>query len=211
MKAVKIPKIIIEYNRFLDPIFISYVQSNPEWKSYPVPQKEEVLGRVENYKKEWVKHEQEILRGLCNITDLEFNRDVIDIYIVSVNPRQFSNPVIIKSGFPPDEFVDTLTHELIHRLLVLNKIKKEIMVNDKYLSESDTVKNHVIVHALLKYIYLDILKDKKRLEKNILRSKNHGTNEYARAWEIVKQEGYKNLIEEFKNKLAPHNHEIMGR
>jgi hypothetical protein len=205
MKAVKIPKIIIEYNRFLDPIFIHYVQSNPEWKDCIIPEKEDVLERVENYKNEWIKYEQEILYGLSNITGLKFNRDVIDIYIVSVNPRQFSNPIIIKSGFSPDEFVDTLTHELIHRLLVLNKIKKDIIIDDKYFTESEIVKNHIIVHALLKYIYLDILKDDSRLKKNILRSKNHGTNEYTHAWEIVEQEGYKNLIEEFKNKLAPHN------
>lgn len=124
MKTKKIPKIIIEYNRFLDPVFINYVQSNPEWKNYPIPEKKNVLERVENYKKEWEKYEQEILQGLYDITNLEFNRDAIDVYIVSVNPRQFSNPIIIKSGFSPDEFVDTLTHELIHRLLVLNKIKK---------------------------------------------------------------------------------------
>ncbi|MBU4224021.1 hypothetical protein KJ934_02270 [Patescibacteria group bacterium] len=199
MEAVKIPKIIIEYNRFLDPIFINYVKSNPEWENYPIPEKENVLERVENYKKEWTKYEQRILLGLCDITGLEFNRDVIDVYIVSVNPRQFSNPIIIKSGFSPDEFVDTLTHELIHRLLVLNKIKKEIIVDNKYFTESEIIKNHIIVHALLKYIYLDILKDNSRLEKNILRSKNHGTNEYTRAWEIVEQEGYKNLIKGFKN------------
>lgn len=202
---MQIPKIIIEYNRFLDPIFINYVKSNPEWKNYSIPEKEEVLKRVENYKKEWTKNEQKILHGLCDSINLEFNRDVIDIYIVSVNPRQFSNPIIIKSGFKPDEFVDILTHELIHRLLVLNKIKKEAIVSDKYSDETDIVKNHIIVHALLKYIYLDILKDASRLEKNFLRSKNHNTNDYFRTWEIVEREGYKKLIDEFKNKLALHN------
>lgn len=85
-----------------------------------------------------------------------------------------------------------------------------MIVNNKFLNEPDSVKNHIIVHSLLKYIYLNVLKDESRLEKNILRSKNHKTNEYARAWKIVEQEGYKNLIEEFKNKLVPHTNEAMG-
>ncbi len=197
---MKIPTIIIEYNRFLDPIFINYVKSNSQWKNYPIPEKEEILERVENYKKEWSEHGLNILQGLIDVAGLEFHRDVIDVYIVSINPRQFSNPIIIKSGFSPDEFIDVLTHELIHRLLVLNRIKKGSLIGDKYSDETDIVKNHIIVHALLKYIYLDILKDSSRLEKNILRSKNHGTSEYFRAWEIVENDGYKNLIEEFKNK-----------
>lgn len=155
------------------------------------------MARVKNYKSEWAKF------GLCNITELKFNRDVIDVYIVSVNPRQFSNPIIIKSGFEPDEFIDTLTHELIHRLLVLNKIKKTAIVNKQYMDESATTQNHILVHALLQYIYLDILKDSVRLEKNILRSKNHNTNDYSRAWETVEKEGYKKIINEFKLKIAP--------
>ena len=200
-KSLKIPKIIIEYNRFLDPIFINYVQSSPRWKNWPIPSKETVLKKIRDYKKEWIKYEKKILYSLYSITGLNFNRDTIEVYIVSVNPRQFSNPIIIKSGFSPDEFVDVLTHELIHRLLVINKIKKKTIIDNKYSNEPEIVKSHTIVHALLKYIYLDILKDKKRLEKNILRSKNHVTNEYMRAWEIVKKENYIKLIKKFKKNI----------
>ena len=206
-KPINIPEIRIKYNRLIDPIFIFYCQNNPElkksgWNDWVPPQKEGIDRRVENYKTEWVKYEEKILKGLIEITGLDFKNQIIDVHIVSGNPRQISNPLIIKSGFLPDEFVDVLTHELLHRLLTINKIKKEIMVSEKYTEETVATQNHIIVHALLKYIYLDILKDDSRLRKNIEDSKKHSTNEYARAWDIVEKEGYMKLINEFKDKLS---------
>lgn len=204
-KSIKIPKFIIKYNRFLDPIFISYIQSDPKWKNWIVPSREIVLKRAQNYKKEWAKYEEKIIRNLCSITGLKFNRNVIDVYIVSGNPRQFSNPIIIKSGFPPDEFVDVLTHELIHKLFQDNiDIFPVKILTEMFPKESQTTKNHIFTHAILKYIYLDVLKDKKRLEKNIIKSKNHGTNDYMRAWKIVERTGYKKLIKELKDKIKKH-------
>jgi hypothetical protein len=157
--------------------------------------------RVGNYKSEWDKHGSAILSGLCDITQLEFHRDVIDVYIVSGNPRQFSNPIVMKCGFSPLEFVNELTHELIHRLFVLNRLKKSMIELGGYMSESDLVKDHILLHALLKYVYLDILNDESRLKINIDGSALHSTNEYSRAWEIVEVEGYMNIINEFKTKL----------
>ncbi len=122
------PKILIEYNRFLDPIFIAFIQSQPQWKDWKPAPLEEVLEKVEEYKNEWEKYGPKILNALCEVTSLSFNREVIDVYIVSGNPRQFSNPVVIKSGFSPSEFVDVLTHELIHRLFVLNNLKKKVII-----------------------------------------------------------------------------------
>jgi hypothetical protein len=191
------PEILIEYNRFLDPVFIAYIKSQSRFKDWEVPSIEEVLARIQNYKNEWDKEGNLILESLCQVTNLNFNRNAIDVYIVSGNPRTFSNPIVIKSGFDPSEFVDTLTHELIHRLFTLSKVKKDKMFSSKYENETDIVKNHILLHAILKYIYLDILKDTGRLDKNIGRSKRHSTNEYSRAWEIVEIEGYKELINNF--------------
>ncbi len=196
-KTLKIPKINIIYGKLLDPIFLNYCKNHPKWKNWTSPSKNEVLGKIKKYQKEWLKYEKKILLALIKVSGLSFNRDILDVYIVSGSPRQLSNPIIIKSGLLPSEFVDVLTHELIHRLLVLNNIKKKFIIDKKYASEEETAKNHIVVHALLKYIYLDILKDKNRLKKNILRSKHHNTNEYIRAWEIVEKEGYKKLIYEF--------------
>ncbi len=202
-----LPEIIIKYNRFLDPIFIFYCQNNPDlksrgWNDWSPPPIDEVLRKVDLYEKEWKKNEELILSSIVNITGLSFHRNAIEVHIVSGNPRQFSYPVVIKSGFQPSEFVDVLTHELIHRLLTVNSLKWTDIVDQEYLTENDLVKNHILLHAILKYIFLDVLKEPKKLDLNLERSRGHGLNDYTRAWEIVDKEGYKKIIERFKSRTS---------
>ncbi len=203
----KLPKIIIKYGKVLDPIFIFYCQNNPDlkargWNDWIPPTQEEVFKRIEDYRKEWLKYETKILKGICSVLEIEFKRNAIDVYIVSGNPRQLSSPIVIKSGFSPGEFVDSLTHELIHTLFQDNGMRIPISIwNEMFPGETDSVKSHVVLHAILKYIYLDILKDEKRLERNIRGSEKHSTEDYLRAWEIAEKEGYLEIIKKFKNKI----------
>lgn len=205
MKAV-MPKIRIKYNRFLDPIFIFYCKNNPElkkqgWNDWIPPEKEKVLERVKKYKEEWSKYENRIIYEMCNILGLNFERNIIDVHIVSGNSRQFSNPIVIKSGFEPDEFVDVLTHELLHVLFQDNiDIFPTQILDEMFPDESKTTKNHIITHAVLKFLYLDILKDRGRLERNIFNSKRHSSFDYTRAWEIVEEKGYREIINDLKKR-----------
>ncbi|MBU6431035.1 MAG: hypothetical protein KGJ58_00090 [Patescibacteria group bacterium] len=206
MMEMNLPKIRIKYNRFLDPIFTFYCKNNPElkkqgWNDWIPPEKEKVLERVKNYNEEWIKYENKILSKICEILGLNFERNIIDVHIVSGNPRQFSNPIIIKSGFSPDEFVDVLTHELLHVLFQDNiDIFPIKILNEMFQDESKTTKNHIITHAVLKFLYLDILKDRERLERNILNSKKHNSSDYTRAWEIVEEKGYREVIDDLKKR-----------
>ena len=202
----KFPKIIIRYNLLIDPIFVFYCQNNPKlkklgWDKWVPPSEEELLKRVRAYKEEWSKYEKKILKGVCDVFELNFKANIIDVYIVSGNPRSMSHPLIIKSCYPPDKFVDVLTHELIHRLIDSNGLSRIVYkVKKKYINESGLVKAHIIIHAILKYIYLDILKQRYRLNRSLLSSKKHCTDEYSRAWEIVKKDGYRKIISDFKSK-----------
>ncbi|MBU6431522.1 hypothetical protein KGQ29_04070, partial [Patescibacteria group bacterium] len=162
---MELPKIRIKYNKFLDPIFKTYIKSNPKWKDWVEPTEAEVKDRVKKYKKEWVKYEKKILEGICELLDLNFSQNIIDVHIVSGNDRQFSNPVVIKSGFKLDEFIESLIHELIHRLFsdnVQNVIAGKIFL-EMFPDENELTRNHIITHAVLKFIYLDFLKDKEKL------------------------------------------------
>ena len=204
----KIPKIKILYNGLIDPIFIFYCQNNPElkkrgWNDWVPPSKEEILRRIKAYKEEWEKYEEKILTAMTEILSLEFINQVIDVNIVSGLSRAMSNPIIIKSGFSPSEFVDVLAHELIHKLFQDNvdiypwKILQEMFPNEK----DKTVLNHIITNAVLMYIFVDILKDQSRLDINLESSKNADSDSYAKAWGIVKERGHINLIKELKRKI----------
>ncbi len=199
--VMKYPKINIAYNRFLDPIFIEWIQSKPEWKDWKPPTKEEVLERIEKYKEEWRKYEKPILKGICSILKLPFVQNIVDVHIVSGNPRAFSNPIVMKSGYSPDEFVDVLTHELIHRLLSNHgeSVSTKVLVK-LFPLEDNLTRIHILVHAVLKYIYLDVLKQPERLKKNMERSSQmatKGIKAYHRAWEILGERGYVEFVKEF--------------
>lgn len=202
----KLPKIIIKYGKLLDPIFIFYCKNNPDlksrgWNEWTPPSQDSVLKRINEYKQEWVKSGDKRLSGICDIMGFKFRRNVIDVYIISGISRQLSDPIVIKSGFTPDEFVDTLTHELIHKLFEDNVKKFPIAIlKEMFPNETETTRNHVITYSVLKYIYLDVLKDQSRLERNKEKSRKHSTNDYIRAWEIIEKEGYLNLIDSIKRK-----------
>ena len=204
---MQIPKIQIKYARFLDPASVFYCKNNPDlkssgWNDWIPPAKDKVLERIENFKKEWSKHEKIILEAICGILEMNFTQNVIDVYVVSGNPRQFSDPIILTSTQPPKEFVDSLTHELIHKLFQNNvDIFPWKILPKMFPDESNLTKNHIITYAVLKYIYLDILKDKSRLEKNLKRSSKDIHKDYDRAWEIVEKEGYMELIKKLKDKI----------
>ena len=204
---VKLPKITIKYGKLLDPIFVFYCKNKQDlkkqgWNDWVPPAQEKIKQRIYDYRQEWGKSEEKILRGMCNILEMKFKRNIIDVYIVSGSSRQLSDPIVIKSGFKPNEFVDSLTHELIHKLFEDNIKKFPIMIlKEMFPNETDTTRNHVITHSVLKYIYLDVLKDKSRLERNLEVSRKHRTNDYARAWEIVEERGYVELIKLLKTKI----------
>src|SRR6266403_1271388 len=152
---MKLPEIKITYSKILDPIFVHYVQNHPLWKDRPYqpwtpPSEETVIVHVKQYQEIWKKYGRRILEGIVTFFDIEFYENIIEVYIVSKNPRGFSNPLILSSSYSGDAFISTLTHELIHRLSEGNKftigMQKKLFPKLPQLTRS-----HVMVHAALKY------------------------------------------------------------
>lgn len=202
---MKLPEIKIFYNGLIDPFFIAHNKHYEKngWNKWVPPTKEEVLKKTEELRSLWKKDEETILTAMCDITNLNFKRNLIDVHIVSGSPRDISRPLIISAHNPKENFVASLTHELIHKLFsdnIENGVYKEIF-KDLFSEETKTTQNHIILFAILKHIYLDVLKDKEKLKKLIEKSQNHTTDEYSRAWDILNKEGYQELIEKFKEKI----------
>jgi len=192
------PKISIRHNKFLDPIFVGWIKAQPQWKDWKRPSDELIKSQISMYNEEWDKYGERILRGICEATGLNFKRNQIDVYVVSGSLRPFSRPIVIKSGYEPDYFVNVLTHELIHCLYSDND--EEVNKPLHYPHENHTVSVHVYLNAILKYIYIDVLGEPERyeLDKKMVADSKLG---YNIAWDIVDKIGHLKLIEDFKEKM----------
>lgn len=161
--------------------------------------KEFIDETVELYKSSWAPYEKKILEGMCEVLDLEFKQNTIDAYVLPFG-HSFSNPMVISTKYSGDQFIEVFTHEIIHRLLTDNtkiaeKPDLDLIKTWKKLFGDKHAWNtlvHIPVHATLEYIYIDVLKEPKRLENDIKFYKQYPT--YADTWKYVKQKGYKDII-----------------
>jgi hypothetical protein len=194
------PRIIIGHSRFLNPIFAEWGKIKSENNDWKPMESEALFEKISKYRGMWQPYEEKVCQGLMEALDLHFLENVINVYIVSGQKGGFSDPLIISPGVPEIRFVDLLAHELVHRLLTFNaeeiRVGKifDVMFPDM---EDQLTKNHIIVHAVLQYLYIDVLKEPVRLENDISFHKNNPG--YADAWKIVTDRGYQQLLKEFKS------------
>lgn len=172
------------------------------WKDWTPPSKKEVTERVLNYKKEWEKHEKIVLKEMNLLTGLSFKQNIIKVHVVSGNPRQISNPIVIKSGYKPKEFVGILIHELMHELFSQNMdaVYPHIF-QDMFPHQHKVVQKHVVIYAVLKKIFNDTLNKKEYIELSVNLTKKHSTNVYLHAWDLVEKQGATNIIKNLKEQI----------
>ncbi len=159
--------------------------------------------RVAEYQEAWQPIEKTILTGMTEILELSFRQNIIDVYIAPWF-RAFSDPMVIGVMQEPDVFVDTLTHELIHRLLTDNTtVPHETMLLEewqKLFGKKHTFGTvvHIPVHAVHKAIHVDLLKQPERLKRDIAANKKYEATDYIAAWDYVDKHDYKEIIKKLK-------------
>jgi hypothetical protein len=159
--------------------------------------------RVAEYHKAWQPFEQKILTGMTETLGLSFRQNIIDVNIAPWF-NAFSDPMVIGVMQEPDVFIDTLTHELLHRLLTDNTaIPHETLLLGEWQnlfgknhSFSTTV--HIPVHAVHKAIYLDFLNAPERLKRDIANNKKYDAADYVAAWNYVEKHDYKEIIKQLQ-------------
>lgn len=165
----------------------------------PLRTYDEYVEVVEQYRKWWQPHNDKILHGLCDILDLEFSQNIID---VNVAPwfTPISDPMVIGPGFKSEiALVNTITHELIHRLLTDNTslhYEHDFFTDWKNLFGDDHDWNtliHIPVHAVMKRLYLDVIDRPDLLEFDIEDTKDNPP--YAAAWSYVNGNEYAKIVE----------------
>lgn len=169
---------------------------------------DELEQRADDYRRAWKKYEGQVLTGLQKIYDLSFRLKMINVAIAPWTVGAgISFPLIIDSKSEPDEFVDVLAHELIHILLTDNNIltvmniksRNRLKFGELFGTEhSDLTLVHIAVHAGLKKLYLDILNDPKRLERDVEHCKK--SPDYKKAWDYVEKNNYEEILKKIRNR-----------
>lgn len=203
---MKIPEIRINFSWLL---FYGESQSLAQAHNFKLEAYDYYDEKVAEYRKTWKKHEKKIIEGLQNALGVEFYRPVID---VSCTPYFIpkSDPLIMNFNETPDRFVDVLMHELCHVLLTDNNKHQSngdspaldlIALWKKLFQGEDgfNVLAHIPVHALSKYVYVDILGESLRLERDkkaIEEWDNSGA--YKTSWDYVEKHDYKEIIDHLR-------------
>lgn len=193
------PKIIFKYSWIYDQNWKKWIKIyiKKEDKNYPTTP--EVLSYIKKVESMWHKYEKKVLGEMSKLTGLKWKEKNITCYVVG-NCFPFSDPLTIKAYKEHDYFIDTLIHESIHQLFTQNgnservaKVKK--YYEKKYAGETRRTQIHIHVHAIHQHLFLKFF-GQKRLDRQI--EKMNKYPDYKKAWDIVREEGYQNIIGEFK-------------
>lgn len=148
---------------------------------------------------DWLNYEDEVVRGICSITGLEFRKNIIDICIA---PKVISTsrPIIIGVDGYDRRFVDEVMFQLIIQLLMDNTsipytydvIEDWIDIFSDSLYEDEAY--FVPAFALLKALCLDILNEPDRLVRITKRCGGLFRGDEKVAWEYVDTHDYKEII-----------------
>jgi hypothetical protein len=197
-----IPKIIFRYSPIYDDLWGEKIKKGKKVKDYPSGRK--ILNYIKKVEKLWRKDEKKVLTELSKITHLKWEERYIYCYVVG-KCIPFSFPTTLPVYKNLEDFIDTLIHELIHRLFIqegnIERSKRAWKYfHQKYKKESRVTGIHVPLQAIHTHIYLKFYNEK-RLEKDLKRVRKRRLKPYKRAWKIIEKEGYKKIINEFVRRI----------
>jgi hypothetical protein len=168
--TIKIPEIRFQYGFLLDQALLDLRSHITDIEKKDVPSFLETKEMIAVRHQTWKKVEKEIIEGMQDIADINFYQDLIDVYFVHAYKRAFSDPMVLSLKYEGERLIDILTHEILHRLLTDNIQKKDgsKWARENYPDQSDrVVTNHILVHAIHKEIYLNVIHSPERLKNDV--------------------------------------------
>lgn len=151
----------------------------------------------------WRPIERKVLALMSDTAGIAWQEDHIVCYIVN-RCVPFADPLTVPlQGRSPEQFIDTMCHELIHRLLGSPDQRHIRIAWDwvfgRWSRESFTTQVHIPLYAIHALIYLRLFGEE-RLRRD-MRSVA-GIHNYRRAWDIVMAEGPELIVAEWKRRAC---------
>lgn len=107
----------------------------------------------------------------------------------------FLLPIWNKAGeqWSDEKFIDLVIHELLHMFLVTNNEQYWESLKAKFSEEEPVCRNHILLYAMLYEIYQKLFN-----KEPIDFGRDNLPLGYARAVQLVRETGYKELIAEYQ-------------
>jgi len=196
--AKQIPLVRIKYAWLLSGS-ASVIMNEKYGDGTPLGTSNEYVKIAQKYEEWWRPFNDRILNGICDILNLEFSQNIIDVYMAPwFSP--ISDPMVIPPIYrSPDMLINTVTHELIHRLLTDNT---SVAYGHNFVSDWKALFGdhhewktivHIPVHAVMKKLYLDVLNRPDLLALDI--EKVEKNKPYRDAWTYVNTNDYVAIID----------------
>lgn len=198
------PKLFFSYSFLYDGVCAGNNPVNSEMAS-------EAEARAPKFAQIWESNAAQLMSELLAGFGKGFSRTEMTATLsVCTEAPSYSDPLVLnvtrylksyaknRLARPDHAFVDLVFHELLHTWLVEN-FKGPTPLLEKYKNESGTVKNHLHLMALQKFIYLKT--NRQDLLDWMATQNPRMPGEYGRAWDIVNRiEGYEAFIAELKSR-----------
>ena len=105
---------------------------------------------LNSIEKIWKKEGKNTLEYISKISGLKWKEKKIKCYFIS-GGRCFSNPLTVRYFKNKNQFIDVLTHELIHQMQSQNSknwVKWWQYFSKQYSNESKLTQRHIFLHAI---------------------------------------------------------------
>ncbi|MCP5375407.1 MAG: hypothetical protein H6743_04865 [Rickettsiaceae bacterium] len=168
-----------------------------EERGIDYPSVEKIIETKDNWERLWESFEKEnsVINLIQEITKNTPDRS-LECFVVGGMMSSMSAPFIVTTlrrgaDRSDEDFIDTMIHELLHIFLSKKKSYFSFLGN-KYEAETKLTQNHIPIYAMLEKIYEEVFKS-----KPLDYSRNDIPVDYQKAVDIVKKEGYKNILEDY--------------
>ena len=157
---------------------------------------------VAAYRQAWKKKGEGIIDGLEKVTGLNYAQNIIDVYVIIHYLKDvIGNPIIISGRYLPEEFVQVLTHILIHRLVSDNRQHENwhIRAQKLYPRKDIDVANHIMTNAILEALYVDVMGNTDKVIWSIKHYEIFKKREaHKQAWDFINQYGQQDVVASLK-------------
>lgn len=156
-------------------------------------------GRLRSYRREWSMWGAHILTGIAQLTGVRWKEKMLECQVRAANSDGSADGPLCVPGYKdPTQFVDILTHELIHVNISYAPREGEQGFELRLRRHPHIVRQHVLVHAVHGILLKRLFGEERYLRERVWARTRP---DYDRAWRIAEIKGFERVTEEFRSFL----------